>query len=58
MLLKRVTATSTEYLILRVAAHMLGGMLCYEKFLKKMCNLMRLGEYFDQNLYKNCFFLK
>ena len=33
------------------AAHMLGGMLPCEKILKKMCNLMRLGEYFDQILY-------
>ena len=37
------------------AAHMIGGMLRYNKF-KKMCNLMRLGEYFDQILYNNCFF--
>ena len=32
------------------AAHMLGGMLPCEFFFK-MCNLMRLGEYFDQILY-------
>ena len=37
------------------AAHMIGGMLRYKKFLKKMCNLMRLGKYFDHILYKNFF---
>ena len=36
------------------AAHMLRGMLpCGKLF--KMCNLMRLGEYFEQILYYNCF---
>ena len=33
-------------------AHMIG-----DEIFEKMCNLMRLGEYFDQILYKNCFFL-
>ena len=32
------------------AAHILGGMLPCEKNIEKMCNLMRLGEYFDQIL--------
>ena len=33
------------------AALMLGEMLPCEKIFEKMCNLMRLGEYFDQILY-------
>ena len=33
------------------AAHMLVAMLPREKILEKMCNLMRLGVYFDQILY-------
>ena len=32
-------------------AHMLGGMLPCEKKFEKMCNLMRIGDYFDQILY-------
>ena len=36
--------------IMMSAAHMLGGMLPFDKFFL-MCNLMRLGEYFDAILY-------
>ena len=39
------------------AAHMIGGMLrTLRESFEKMCNLMRLGEYFDQILYKKFFF--
>ena len=38
------------------AAHT-GHATMREKF-EKMCNLMRLGEYFDHILYSNCFYLK
>ena len=45
-----------SYRIMISAAHMLEGMLPCEKFFLKMCNLIHLGEYFDQILYQNCFF--
>ena len=32
------------------------GHATLQKFSEKMCNLMRLGEYFDQILYKNYLF--
>ena len=32
------------------------GHATLQEIFEKMCNLMRLGEYFDQILYKNCFF--
>ena len=35
--------------------HARGHATMRENFLK-MCNLMRLGEYFDRILYYNCFF--
>ena len=38
------------------AAHMLGGHVTLRENVLKVCNLMRLGEYFDQILYYNCFF--
>ena len=33
------------------AAHILGGHATLRENFEKMCNLMRLGEYFDQILY-------
>ena len=33
------------------AAHMLGAYATLRENFEKMCNLMRLGEYFDQILY-------
>ena len=39
------------------AAHMIGGHATLQEIFEKMCNLMRLGEYFDQILY-TIFFLK
>ena len=32
------------------------GHATLREIFENMCNLMRLGEYFDQILYKNCFF--
>ena len=38
------------------AAHMIGDIYAtLQEIFEKMCNLMRLGEYFDQILYKNFF---
>ena len=31
------------------------GHATLREILENMCNLMRLGEYIDQILYKNCF---
>ena len=39
------------------AAHMIGGHATLQEIFEKMCNLMRLGEYFDQILYTIFFFL-